>query len=218
MNHVSETIAEFIGPIGSVMANTELPKPTVSPDEWRRAEQAVKNLTEWNDLQLEFRCRETEPLENGETLTLDTYVDTKGHEYRIESSTGTIVQMGPESGRYSTSHEIGSESNPAVSELRAKAVEIIQRQIHSFDSILSSLHPLEANDRRRVYFFRWENLSEPLSESKLPPFVQVGLYANGALASFADTLSEYRNNLSAVDSHITDLPASWTKMKRPVGA
>ncbi|MBU0625125.1 hypothetical protein KKF05_02175, partial [Patescibacteria group bacterium] len=96
MNHVSETIAEFIGPIGSVMANTELPKPTVSPDEWRRAEQAVKNLTEWNDLQLEFRCRETEPLENGETLTLDTYVDTKGHEYRIESSTGTIVQMGPE--------------------------------------------------------------------------------------------------------------------------
>ena len=53
----------------------------------------------------------------------------------------------------------------------------------------NSLHPLEDNRRGEVYFFRWDDFSGPLSESEMPPFVQVALYADGAIAGYTDTLT-----------------------------
>jgi hypothetical protein len=217
MNHVSETIAKLSGMVGSMISINELPKPTASSDEQHRAKQSIQKLTGWNDIQLKFRFRELESLAGDETLTLDNYVDTKGHEYQIEPHSGKVVQMGPESGRYSAPYQIGQESCRAVGELRSLAVQIIQQQVKNFTNIFSSLHPLEANDRRRVYFFRWENLTESLFESEIPPFVQVGLYADGTLASFADTLGAYQD-WTVNQSHLIDLPTSWTKMKRTTSA
>ena len=214
MEHVSDTIVGMLGMVGSVLATENPPKPTASPDERRRALDAVKKLTGENDVRLEFRSRDQEPLGEDEPLILDTYVDGKDNEYWIEPHGGSIVQMGPESGRYSPPHTARPEDDRTVADLRTAAIDIVRRQINGFDSMISSLHPLEANDRRAIYFFRWEDLSEPLSESELPPFVQVGLYADGKLASFADTLSSHQNELPPVSDHITDLPESWTKCRR----
>ncbi|MFH1046763.1 MAG: hypothetical protein V1738_00525 [Patescibacteria group bacterium] len=213
MDHVSETIAEIIGAIGPAMlALGTTSKPSASADEQLRAIEAVKRLTGDQVIQLNFRSRDQEPrCSDDEPLILDTYVDDQGNEYWIEPHGGTVVQMGPESGRYSPSHTTRSEGGLSVQQLREHAIEIAERQMTGFRQMLSTLHPLEANDRRAVYFFRWEDLSEPLLETELPPFVQVGLYADGKIASFADTLSSYRDGLPPGSDHITDLPNSWSK-------
>jgi len=196
------------------MALVQPPKPTASPEEQQRAAKAVKQLTGLKRVSLKFRVREQEPLSDGEPLILDTYVDGKDNEYWIEPNSGTVVQMGPESGRYSPPQQTGPTAAISVRELRDLALQVAGRQVEDFNNILNTLHPLEANDRRAVYFFRWEDLSEPLSETELPPFVQVGLYPDGSLASFADTLSSHRDDLPPNSDHITDLPESWSKSKR----
>ncbi len=215
MDHISETIAEVIGALGPLMLNaSEPPKPQASEEEQMRAADAIKHLTGRKPDKLEFRSRDQEPLSDGEPLILDTYVDGKGNEYWIEPHSGTVVQMGPETGRYSPPQPAGSADGLTVVELRERATEIAGRQICDFANLINSLHPLEANDRRAVYFFRWEDLSEPLSETELPPFVQVGLYPNGEMASFADTLSSYREDLPKDTDHITNLPESWSRSKK----
>ena len=201
-----------VGPALALVQPTS--QPTASAEQRVQAAAAVKKLTGRDELELTFRSRDQEPLSDNEPLILDTYVDQQDTEYWIEPRSGTVVQMGPQSGCYSPPQPTRNAAGPSVADLREKAKEIIERQLPGFASLISTLHPLEANDRRMVYFFRWEDLSEPLSETELPPFVQVGLYANGDLASFADTLSSYRDDLPGGNSCITDLPSSWSKNKK----
>ena len=75
-----------------------------------------------------------------------------------------------------------------ISDLREKAMQIAAAGVKDFESRKSSLHPLEDNRKREVYFFRWDDFSSPVKESELPPFVQVGIYADGKLASYTNTL------------------------------
>jgi len=122
MEHVSDTIVGMLGMVGSVLATENPPKPTASPDERRRALDAVKKLTGENDVRLEFRSRDQEPLGEDEPLILDTYVDGKDNEYWIEPHGGSIVQMGPESGRYSPPHTARPEDDRTVADLRTAAI------------------------------------------------------------------------------------------------
>ncbi|OIO52015.1 hypothetical protein COY93_03000 [Candidatus Uhrbacteria bacterium CG_4_10_14_0_8_um_filter_58_22] len=192
------------------MSQTVVPKP--NPDMIRRAEQSVGRLYGCLTRHLRHTGSETAVFPNLD-LTIDAYADDQGNEFWIDPENGTVLQMGPESGRYSPSHSTGEEDSLTVHELRELAIGIIERQIPTFGLLLPVFHPLEANDRRRIYFFRWEDLSEPLPESELPPFVQVGLYADGRLASFADTLSGTHGCLPGYREPILDLPTSWTKDK-----
>lgn len=99
---------------------------------------------------------------------------------------GKLIQVGPVIGSYDRKKAEGD--NIGVPRLREIAIEKATMVVPSFRSLLSELHPLEANDMRTVYFFRWEDLSNPLKETELPPFLQIGLYPDGSLASFACTL------------------------------
>lgn len=58
-----------------------------------------------------------------------------------------------------------------------------------FSGRKSSYHPLEDNKDKELYFFRWDDFSQPAKESEMPPFVQVGLDAEGGIVSFTDTLA-----------------------------
>ncbi|HCC22506.1 hypothetical protein A2480_00760 [Candidatus Uhrbacteria bacterium RIFOXYC2_FULL_47_19] len=184
--------------------------PKLDPNRIRRAEQGVGRLYGCRTRQLRHTGSETTVFPN-QDLTIDAYADDQGNEFWVDSENGTVLQMGPESGRYSPSHATEEENTLTVHELRELAIGIIERQMPTFGLLLPVFHPLEANDRRNVYFFRWEDLSEPLSETELPPFIQVGLYADGRLASFADTLSGTCKHLPGYRGPILDLPSSWTK-------
>jgi hypothetical protein len=76
----------------------------------------------------------------------------------------------------------------AVAELRRRAVALATLELADFPTRRPGLHPLEDNKDREVYFFRWDDFSQPVKETELPPFLQVGLHADGRLASFTNTL------------------------------
>ncbi|MFH2063109.1 MAG: hypothetical protein ABIJ46_03050 [bacterium] len=219
MQHVSEAMAHLVGPFGETLAADVTDpvaetgtKKTVCPEQVRLAERAVGRLYGCRARPLRHTGSETASFPNDD-LTIDAYADDQGNEFWIDPENGTVLQMGPESGRYSPPFAAGKEAALPVHELRELAIGIVERQIPSFGLLLPIFHPLEANDRRRVYFFRWEDLSEPLPESELPPFVQVGLYADGRLASFADTLSGTVRQLPGYAEPILSLPASWSKYR-----
>lgn len=66
---------------------------------------------------------------------------------------------------------------------------VVSAQLPDFAARRSSLHPLEDHKDRELYFFRWDDFSQPAKESELPPFVQVGIRADGTVVSFTNTLS-----------------------------
>lgn len=136
----------------------------------------------FGDISAEYVGTERNPYdEGGESVVLYNY---GRYELRTNES-GVLFQVGlrqDETPNY-------SDVKLLVTELRTKAIEIIGTQIEGFNKILSSLHTLEANDRREVYYFRWEDLSEPLSEDRLPPFVQIGLFPDGSISSYTNTLT-----------------------------
>src|SRR3989344_4805624 len=124
----------------------------------------------------------------GDSSPLDTYADTDGNEYWFCAETGALIQMGPTADYRPPTHPTRSSGKLAVKELRERATELITRLRPDWPTRRSSLHPLEDNRRREIYYFRWDDFSSPVSESELPPFIQVALRADGSLASFTDTL------------------------------
>ena len=120
---------------------------------------------------------------------IESYVDDTGNEYWIDPQNDVLVQMGPNAGAHQAPRQARSQTRLSVKELREKAVVLIGGQLPDFGSRRSSLHPLEDNKKGEIYFFRWDDFSAPAKESELPPFVQVGLYADGTLASYTDTLT-----------------------------
>ena len=54
------------------------------------------------------------------------------------------------------------------------------------------MHPLEDNRNREIYFFRFDDSRVKVSESELPPFIQVGLRADGELVSATNTLTDVK--------------------------
>lgn len=120
---------------------------------------------------------------------IESYIDNDGNEYWIDPEKDVLVQMGPNSGAHQAALAAGSASKLGVKALREKAVATVEAHVAAFAERRSSLHPLEDNKKGQVYFFRWEDFAAQVKESELPPFVQVGLYADGSLASYTDTLT-----------------------------
>ncbi len=180
------------------------------------AVRAARRLTDRQDLELRFMSKEPNPYDEDGERIMDIFRDDSGFEYWFDAADRTLLQAGLSEDSDQASHQAGQEARLPVSELREQAIAAAGRMIPDFADRLSSLHPLEANDRRNVYFFRWEDLSEPLSETELPPFVQVGLYPDGSLAGYTDTLSM---SLPVVPDGNADAcrypPQSWTKADRP---
>jgi len=176
---------------------------------------AVRRLHGRKECHLRFISNEPNPYDEDGERTMDIYRDADGFEYWFDTVGGTLLQAGLSEDSDPPPQQIGQEARLSVGELRERAVATAERMIPGFAKTLSSLHPLEANDRKTIYFFRWEDLSEPLSETELPPFVQIGLRADGGLAGYTDTLSLKMAVIpSEGASGCTYPPQSWTKAER----
>jgi len=153
---------------------------------------AIAHIRAFRDqpqLAIAFETRAADPYADDPESTVDIYADDHGTEYWIDRTHDRLVHAGPRAGRDHSTPKTGPTERLAVAELRQIAMAHVTRERPQFPSQRPSLHPLEDNRHRELYFFRWDDFSRPLSETEMPPFVQVALYADGGFASFTDTLS-----------------------------
>lgn len=163
--------------------------PLLRPPEAReRALAAIRRFVGKDGLPLTFVDVGDDPYRDDGSL-IETYADADGNEYWVDPRRDALVQMGPGARRDPPTHATRPEDRLPVARLREIAVEMIVRQWPDFTARKSSLHPLEDNRRREIYFFRWDDFSQPVRESELPPFIQAALGADGRLVSFTDTLN-----------------------------
>lgn len=151
------------------------------------AEKMISN-TLGKDVRLTFCERSPNPYSADDGKLIDIYVDDEGKEYWFDPDDRKIIQMGP----HARQHQATLQSEPTtrlnVAQLRKIALALAAKAIPNFFERREYLHPLEDNQRARVYFFRWDDFSAPVHESEMPPFLQIALYADGRLASFTNTL------------------------------
>jgi len=153
---------------------------------------AVANIKKFrgrDDLAVTYQATSANPYRD-DGAVIETYVDNDAYEYWIDPSNDRLVQMGPAARADQAPHKVRPEDRLPVSGLRDQAVRLIETADPGFAARRSSLHPLEDNKGKQVYFFRWDDFSAPVKESEMPPFIQVGLYADGRLASYTDTLNK----------------------------
>jgi len=152
------------------------------------AERNIRRFRGHQDLVLTYQATSSNPYRDDDTV-IETYVDNEANEYWVDPATDLVVQVGPAASADPAPHKTRPEDRVAVADLRQAALDLLEANVPNFAGRRSSLHPLEDNKNREIYFFRWDDFSAPLKESELPPFVQVALYADGSLASFTDTLN-----------------------------
>ncbi|KPJ86167.1 hypothetical protein AMJ57_00140 [Parcubacteria bacterium SG8_24] len=154
-----------------------------------KAQERIRRFRAKDGLRLDYRSTNPNPYaDDDDERLIESYQDDDGIEYWIDPRNDTLVQMGPVAGPYPKTHQTGPDIRLSVHELRDLALAQIARELPDFRNLMSSLHPLEDNRNREVYFFRWEDHREPLEESRVAPFVQVGIMADGTVVTFTNTL------------------------------
>ena len=152
------------------------------------AEVTIRRFRKDAQLALTYKATAPNPYKDDDEERIELYADNKGYEYWINPKDDKLIQSGPSTGVHPAAHKVTAETREPIAVLRALAVEIVASQVEGFSEKRAGLHPLEDNRNREIYFFRWDDFSKPAKESELPPFVQVGIYADGKLASFTNTL------------------------------
>lgn len=135
-----------------------------------------------------FLRRSPNPYREDDADVIDIYADEFGFEYWIDPNAGVLVQAGPSARVHPAQRHTANSDRKRIGELRAMAVEIAARTCPEFAAKRSGFSPLEDNRHRETYYFRWDDFSKSVPESELPPFVQVGLHADGTLASYTDIM------------------------------
>lgn len=154
--------------------------------ERERAITAIRALRDEGELPLRYKSTAPNPCRSG--ALIEIYADDR-REYWVDPETDLVIQMDPYAGRDTEAYPPRPEDRRPVAELRTKAILLAERHVPGFREDRAALHPLEAHKDRLLYFFRWDDFSHPVAESDMPPFVQVGLRADGALVSYTNSIS-----------------------------
>lgn len=118
----------------------------------------------------------------------DVYEDESGYVFRLDPRDSRVVQVDRYEDRHSKARPAPPDSRRPVADLRRLASAIAAAHAPSYAKDPASFHPMEGNRDRELYVFRWEDCRAPLPESDDPPYIEVGLYADGTLARFTDAL------------------------------
>lgn len=146
----------------------------------------VRAFRETPDLRLQYLATAQNPYRDH--ADIDIYDDEYGFEYWLDPALGRLVQAGPRAGLPAAPHAAGPGERLPVGTLRDRAVALVTAQVPDFPDRRATFHPFEDNRRGQVFFFRWEEAG--VHEFDLPPFLQVGLYADGTLACYTNTLTK----------------------------
>jgi hypothetical protein len=166
----------------------DLERPDERPESERVAAMAaIRRFRDCLDLPVFFIAVAVNPYA-GDCRTMEIYEDQNGYEYWLDPGDDRLIQAAPSARQPAAPHKTRPENRIPVAELRQLALSLIERNVPGFRETISRYHPLEDNRDREIYFFRFDDFNTPVPESELPPFVQVGLRADGRLVSFTDTL------------------------------
>lgn len=198
MQHVSATLMHMIEEFDAALDDSfkaltaddeDVDDEAPSVTDVAAARAVIRTMRDDAQLTARFMTCAPNPYAEEAQLTVDIYADSNGTEYWIDRANDRLIHAGPRTGSDQVASATGSGERRSVAELRAVAMSHVVRAVPDFMARRSSLHPLEDNVRRDLYFFRWDDFSRPLGESDMPPFVQVAVHADGRFSSFTDTLT-----------------------------
>jgi hypothetical protein len=147
---------------------------------------AIRAFRAAPDLRVQYLATAQNPYRD--QADIDIYDDEHGFEYWLDPALGRLVQAGPRAGLPAAPLATGPDERLPVGTLRDHAVALVTAQVPDFPERRSQFHPFEDNRRNQIFFFRWEETG--IHEFDLPPFLQVGLHADGTLACFTNTLEK----------------------------
>lgn len=115
------------------------------------------------------------------------YVDDTGTRYYIDLETARLVQIEP---NFPTHPNIPDNEKKSIEELQAIAEQFALANSPHLQE-LKSILLYEENGKGDFYFFRWDYRNKDWSGTDwmmMPPFLQVGVLANGDIATYINTL------------------------------
>lgn len=171
----------------SILTLPHRPTDYRSDSQRLRAIDTIRRFRSLTGLTVRFSEIALNPYLNG-IRTMEIYEDENGYEYWVDPRNDRLIQAAPAAGQPASAYQVRPEDRLPVAELRRIAIDTIKSNFPEFPDHVSAYHPLEDNRNREVYFFRFDDPCRPVPESELPPFVQVGLRADGKLVSFTDTM------------------------------
>lgn len=137
------------------------------------------------DLRLTFQTIQGAANAPGRNAAL--YVDDTGTRYYVDLETARLVQIEP---NFPTHPSIPDNEKKSIEELRAIAGQFALANSPHLQE-LKSILLYEENSKGDFYFFRWDYRNKDWSRTDwliMPPFLQVGLLANGDIVIYINTL------------------------------
>jgi len=165
-------------------------------EEWRTAPElakvnkdedmaAIRQVTGKPDLILTFQAIQGTANAPGRAAAL--YTDETGREYYVDIETARLVEMNP---NLPSHPNIPANEKKSMDELRGVA-----RQFASTNSPrladLETVLLYEENCKGDICFFRWDYRNKDWTGTDwimMPPFLQVGILANGQIVTYNNTL------------------------------
>lgn len=145
----------------------------------------IRRVVNKPDLRLTFQTIQGTANAPGRNAAL--YVDDTGTRYYVDLKTARLVQIEP---NFPTHPNIPYNEKKSIEELRAIAEQFALANSPYLQE-LKSILLYEENGKGDFYFFRWDYHNKDWSGTDwkmMPPFLQVGVLANGDIATYINTL------------------------------
>ena len=145
----------------------------------------IRQIMDNPDLSLTFRGISS--LANARGLEAATFVDDSGTSYSVAIDAGRLVSIDPAT----TSHiEVPAADVKPIEEVRPLAEQFAAKSSLRFGELKNKLS-YEESSKGDIYFFRWNSSNQDWSgtpPAMMPPFLQVGMSADGKLVTYVNTL------------------------------
>ena len=149
----------------------------------------IRAAMENPDLSLSFQC--VRGLANAPFIQSAVYVDDSGTKYSVSTDKGILTGIEP---NLSSHADVPALEVKPIEEVRKLAEQFVEAHSPGYVSAKNRL-TFEENGKGDIYFFTWRLPNQDWSNTDwaiMPPFLQIGMSADGNLLTFIDTLDLYQ--------------------------
>ena len=149
----------------------------------------IRQVTGKTNLRPSFQS--IQGIANAPSRSAALYVDETGTNYYVDLETSRLAQIEP---HFPTHPNIPADKTKNIDELRAIAEKFALENSPRLADLKSTLL-YEENGKGDIYFFRWDYRNKDWSGTDwamMPPFLQVGVLANGDVVIYINTLDLFK--------------------------